>query len=302
MDIGEALRIAREQRGLSLETISQRTKIGVLALRAIEENDVQRLPGGIFLRGFVRAYAREVGLDVEDTVSRYVAQFESQPVVEGAVADADTLDSSVGNGETRSLEGSVREMSVLGLVAIIVLSVGVLTYMTLRQFLTKSEPTIARAAAPPVAAVAPTPAGSAPAAPAAAATATTAASSQALSEIASASTPGETGTAGSHEPPASPATPVQGGNVLTLAIETTGPCWVSAIVDGETVVYRLMQEGERQSIPDGNDVVLRVGDPATFTFSLNGAPGRSLGAAGTAATVHITPDNYREFIGTAPTP
>jgi uncharacterized protein DUF4115 len=135
------------------------------------------------------------------------------------------------------------------------------------------------------------------------ASATTAAAPQVPSQIVPTSALRETGTAGDHESPESPATPVQAGNAVKLTIETTGPCWVSATVDGETIVYRLMQEGERQSIPDGNDVVLRIGDPAAFTFSVNGAPGRSLGQAGTPATVHITPDNYREFIaGAAPTP
>ena len=76
MDVGAALRDAREQRRLSLDQLSRTTKISVATLRAIESNEIHRLPGGIFTRWFLRAYAHEVGLDVEDTVKRYLAQFE----------------------------------------------------------------------------------------------------------------------------------------------------------------------------------------------------------------------------------
>src|SRR6266542_2788207 len=76
MDVGAALRDAREQRGLSLNRLSQATKITVTILQAIETNRRDMLPRGIFLRGFVRAYAREVGLNPEDTVRQYLDQFE----------------------------------------------------------------------------------------------------------------------------------------------------------------------------------------------------------------------------------
>ncbi len=52
------------------------TKIRIGMLQAIEANQRQKLPEAIFLRGFVRAYAREVGLHPEDTVRRYLGQFE----------------------------------------------------------------------------------------------------------------------------------------------------------------------------------------------------------------------------------
>jgi hypothetical protein len=110
------------------------------------------------------------------------------------------------------------------------------------------------------------------------------------------SIPEETGTAGVQEPAAA-----QSSNGIELTIETVGPCWVEAIVDGQTVIYAMMQEGERQRIERGNDVVLRVGDPAAFTYSINGVPGKPIGQPGTASSVHITAENYQEFI-TEPTP
>ena len=54
MDVGAELREARERRGISLEELARITKIGVATLRALERNQVDYLPGGIFLRGFLR--------------------------------------------------------------------------------------------------------------------------------------------------------------------------------------------------------------------------------------------------------
>ena len=72
--VGARLRAAREVRRLSVHAIATTTKIPVDALDALEENDVARLPGGIFSRGFVRSYAAAVGLNPEQTVRDFVAQ------------------------------------------------------------------------------------------------------------------------------------------------------------------------------------------------------------------------------------
>jgi hypothetical protein len=84
--------------------------------------------------------------------------------------------------------------------------------------------------------------------------------------------------------------------LLHLDVRSQGPCWLSATVDGMRAVYRLMQPGEQQAIEVHDEVVLRIGDPAAFAFSINGMAGRSLGRAGGAVTVHITRQNYREFL------
>jgi cytoskeleton protein RodZ len=77
-DIGRQLRGARERRDLSLQQLSSQTKIPLSALQALEQNDLSRLPGGIFTRGFVRAYASAVGLDPDQTVRDYVSAFDAE--------------------------------------------------------------------------------------------------------------------------------------------------------------------------------------------------------------------------------
>jgi cytoskeleton protein RodZ len=69
--IGEQLRLAREGRGIPLREISDQTRISIHYLEAIETNDYKRLPGGIFNRSFVKAYARYVGYDEKEAVDGY---------------------------------------------------------------------------------------------------------------------------------------------------------------------------------------------------------------------------------------
>jgi len=68
---GEELRREREIRGISLKEISDATKISKRFLDALERNDHRTLPAPVFTRGFVREYARYVGLNAEDMVNRY---------------------------------------------------------------------------------------------------------------------------------------------------------------------------------------------------------------------------------------
>ena len=68
---GEELRREREIRGISLKEISDATKISKRFLDALERNDHRTLPAPVFTRGFVREYARYVGLNSEDMVNRY---------------------------------------------------------------------------------------------------------------------------------------------------------------------------------------------------------------------------------------
>jgi len=83
-DFGARMRQAREQRGVTLRQIAEATKISVSALEALERNDISRLPGGIFSRAFVRSYAAEIGVDPEQTVREFLAQFPHDSVTAGS--------------------------------------------------------------------------------------------------------------------------------------------------------------------------------------------------------------------------
>jgi cytoskeleton protein RodZ len=72
--LGEELKRERELREISLREISEATKISIRILEAIEHDNYKILPGGIFNRNFLRAYAQFVGLDAESVVSKYQLQ------------------------------------------------------------------------------------------------------------------------------------------------------------------------------------------------------------------------------------
>jgi cytoskeletal protein RodZ len=73
----------REQRGITLREIADTTKLSVRTLEALERDDISRLPGGIFSRGLVRAYAEQLGVDPETTVQEFIARFPDASVTDG---------------------------------------------------------------------------------------------------------------------------------------------------------------------------------------------------------------------------
>jgi cytoskeletal protein RodZ len=68
---GEHLRREREMRGISLDEICSATRIGNRFLEALENEQWDKLPGGVFNRGFVRAVAHHLGLDEESLLAEY---------------------------------------------------------------------------------------------------------------------------------------------------------------------------------------------------------------------------------------
>src|SRR5271154_5121063 len=82
---GDKLRKQRELRGLDLEAISNTTKISTRMLRALEDEHFDQLPGGVFNKGFVRAYARQVGLNEEEAVTDYLAALRENQVQQQSI-------------------------------------------------------------------------------------------------------------------------------------------------------------------------------------------------------------------------
>jgi cytoskeletal protein RodZ len=71
-EFGDKFRKAREAKELSLDDVSNVTKISPRMLQAIEEQNFDRLPGGVFNKGFIRAYAKHLGLNAEDAITEYL--------------------------------------------------------------------------------------------------------------------------------------------------------------------------------------------------------------------------------------
>jgi cytoskeletal protein RodZ len=70
--IGEFFRQVREMKGLTVEEVASKTRIRTDFVRALEEGNFAKLPDQVFARGFVRSYARSLGLDEEDAIHRFI--------------------------------------------------------------------------------------------------------------------------------------------------------------------------------------------------------------------------------------
>lgn len=78
---GEHLKREREMRNVSLEEVSAATRISVRFLEALEDEQWERLPGGVFNRGFIRSVARFLGLDEEGLIAEYAMETRERPEI-----------------------------------------------------------------------------------------------------------------------------------------------------------------------------------------------------------------------------
>jgi cytoskeletal protein RodZ len=248
-DIGSRLRQARETRGLSLRDIANTTKISTAALHAIERNDFARLPGGVFSRAYVRAFAEAVGLDADELTREYRARFETEIPAEPLLR--------------HEADWKHRLRLACRFPAVILAIVGILICGSL---------ILDRGQVPDEA------------------------SDGRMLSAAEADLPDDTAQTDDSDGTedvafANAAVADIRAPSLRLELRTKGPCWVSAVADGERVVYRLMQPGERTLVEARVAITLRVGDAGAVGYSINGATGRPLGRNGEAVTVRITNDS-----------
>lgn len=258
---GRTLAFARERLSLSLEEISRRTKIGLPYLLAIENDEVEKLPGHFYARGFLRAYAHEVHCDPEDIVKRFGIAAEEH--VQNAPTD-----------ESFHLPAPVelddrRMARRLQMVALAVLVSGGFYVASGRPIRLPIPRHSASTTASPVRA-----------------------------DVASVGVPAAVPTAGLDAP--APAKPPQSAASLTVDVHSTHECWLTATADSERVFYRLLNAGEDAHIEAREEIVLRVGDAAAISYAINGTAGKQLGASGEAVTIRLTPDNYREYTNSRP--
>jgi transcriptional regulator with XRE-family HTH domain len=79
---GPRLRMERERRRITLDSIAANTKIGVGLLKDLEQDNVSRWPAGIYRRSFIKAYAQAIGLDPEAVAREFLERFPDQETVE----------------------------------------------------------------------------------------------------------------------------------------------------------------------------------------------------------------------------
>ena len=74
---GKDLKRIRDELGVSLETIAEMTKVRIIFLRAIEDDEFEKAPSRMFLKSFLKAYAQSLGLDADFVASRYLKRINN---------------------------------------------------------------------------------------------------------------------------------------------------------------------------------------------------------------------------------
>jgi len=283
-DFGSKLREARERRGVTLRQIANTTKISFGQLESLEKNDISKLPGGIFSRAFVRSYALEVGLDPEATIQDFIAQFPHDSVTIGHPASERVEDNEALESDRR-MAGTFLWLLVVSIpVAAAVL------YFSMAE----------RRATPPPAAAA---SARAIPTPATARASTSEPSSPETSPPPFAGDPAAPPNAAPDQPaPAAvspapaPAATAQAGEVLLVGLSVRRPCWVSASVDGQKVIERLLQVGEQRTLEVRRELVITAGDASAITLTFNGADARLLGKSGEVVTARFNLNNFKSYL------
>jgi cytoskeletal protein RodZ len=268
-EFGARLKQARVARGVSLAQIASVTKISVRLLEAVERNDFSRLPGGIFTRAFVRAYAGEVGLDPEVALKQFLAQCPED--IAAVPTDApESIDGSSVHAEWQE-KLSWRHVAV----ALVVVALLVAAWF----WWTRAPRTEGADGSPAVAVPAEAPPGPAP---------TSAATGPGAPE----GVTGSTAAVPASPPPAAASSKAP----LWLSLATSSECWMSIVADGRPVAARLFAAGEKLDVSAEREVVLKAGDAAALALTINGRAARPLGTSGRVVTVRITPETWPALV------
>jgi cytoskeleton protein RodZ len=272
---GGRLRREREMRGITLDEISESTKISRRHLEALETERFDQLPGAVFNKGFVRAYARFLGIDEDQAVADYSAASNEQPQPE------DKFPLEIHDEPNPDLNPRRSYLPLaFALAALVGVLVGYGFWVKSKQH--TSEPTEATKQPPSAAATnngktastepAPTPS-SGEAGQTSAATPAPAppAPAQHLVATSTAADPPPTATE------AKGAKPVEKEKSFFVSIKAKEDSWVSVVADGKSVMERVLPADKHKKIKAGKLLTLRTGNAGGLEVSFNG---HSLGALG----------------------
>lgn len=265
--LGQQLKQAREERGLTIKQIADGTHIGTPFLQAIESDNYESLPGGIFNRAFVRKFAGQVGFDQEQAVKLYDEQ-----LMEMGGEPAKT--SYLGLGDEIEAKSASGNGLLLALIAVIVLgAILYAAYLAFAPSRAQSQPT----AADPL----PTP--------------------QATATVVAIAPDAST------SPTVSPSPTPASAPVSELRVQlsaNSGDCWINFQSDLGKSEQAFLKQGESREFTVSEKInFLRLGNLPALNITINGrranadklAPNRKDKDV-VAKNVVITKDNFQQFV------
>jgi cytoskeleton protein RodZ len=262
---GDRLRREREMRGITLDEITESTKISRRHLEALEGEHFDQLPGGVFNKGFVRAYAHFLGIDEDQAVADYSAASHEQPEPE------DKFPLEIHEEPDPDLNP---RRSYLPLAFAVAALVGVLVGYAFWVRSKPHNPDAAVTASQPSPRASVQPASEAPAK--ASPGAPVASTPQPPVERAAVESPVKSQP---QAPVAAQAVtnPAEKEKTFFVSVKAKEDSWISIVADGKSVMQRVLGADKHKKVKAGKVLVLRTGNAGGIEVSFNG---RSLGAIG----------------------
>ncbi|MGO8920558.1 MAG: helix-turn-helix domain-containing protein [Stellaceae bacterium] len=268
--LGEEFRAAREARGLSLSDVSEQIHIRSVYLQALENEDWSAIGAPVYTRGFIRTYARFLGLDPESAVQRFSETGSGAAPVAPPQAPGQAREPSGDTGERRRTPSPM--LYAAAALALVLVGAVLYNFYSLQVAGRNKVPVgaapVASASAGP--AVPPTAAAAivAPSAPAApntplAPSAAVAADARALPSAAPS--------------PEMTAAAVKMTKTLTLKLSETS--WLRVLVDGQSVMEGEFPQGTVRTF-HGNKALVRIGNAGGVDVEVNGQSVGKLGNSG----------------------
>jgi cytoskeleton protein RodZ len=310
--IGETLRRERQRRNIQLDQVSRELKISPRFLEAIEEENFDRLPAGVFAKSFVRQYARMLGLDEDEAANEVqraltppaaaipqfgsganlttsAAQRKAPPLPEFYVPKVEAWQHV---SDRRSSWSS--PLAALGLVVVAMLGCSLIYGWWQRQrhpVTLAASPALQRQQpAPPPRNAGPDPSPAAPAPQEVSASPEPPAAESATTAAPSAAPAAATASAA-----IAPETAAISGEPVAVKVEVTAaePVWVMARSDGKYLFSATLKANETRTVEAANTVLLRLGNAGGVTITLNGKPIGEVGPKGQVRTVQLTSGGFQ---------
>lgn len=313
--IGEFFKQVRETKGLTIDEVASKTRIRTDFVKALEDGNFAKLPDQVFARGFVRSYARSLGLDEDDAIHRFTqsagAYYDKQGERERLkVKQAE---------EERKRQSNRKAVAIaigIAILTLIFLLSREQSSLLVRRSSSDVPPSTSKRVAPPSSESQDTPpskqAEAAPLAPPAPAAQPTAPPPPKAKPGESPAVPAKTGEGNNAEPATVPATTVAvvpelaapapsslgsdgplGGislegsgapeGQLALDLEATELSWVVVQIDGGSPQEALLRPGEKASWKGQDQFVLTLGNAGGVKAALNGKPQKPFGPSGKVA-------------------
>jgi cytoskeleton protein RodZ len=302
---GAQLKQEREKQKVSLDDISLTTKISTRMLRALEEEHFDQLPGGIFNKGFIRAYARCLGLDEDQAVADYLATINPPGKKPEDNNQAPVLaPPSREEFRDKTEDGAGLPWGIFAM-ALLVAALGLVAW----DFYSRQSPRGTPAPAtnstnvPPVT-VADHPPSPPPIESASAAVAVAKPGQPALPSPAPANNqPSQTPAAKLPvSTPVQSPPPVPQAGRFTVLIKAREDSWLSVSVDGEVSTHGTLTASTEKSVHATREITIKAGNVGALDFEFNGKPLPSQGANGEVKSLTFDANGLRPSAPKPPEP